>query len=40
MRAALLEQDNLRLRIEVAQLKAETDKLRHLLVGGQTAQMT
>ena len=29
----MLEQENLRLRVEVAQLKAETDKLRLMLVG-------
>lgn len=32
IRAALLEQENMRLRIEVAALKAETDKLRQMLL--------
>ncbi|KRZ94512.1 Hepatic leukemia factor, partial [Trichinella sp. T8] len=34
VRAALLEQENMRLRIEVAALKAETEKLREMLLTG------
>ncbi|XP_003380252.1 basic region leucine zipper family protein [Trichinella spiralis] len=34
VRAALLEQENMRLRIEVAALKAETEKLRQMLLTG------
>ncbi|CDW57487.1 protein giant [Trichuris trichiura] len=34
VRAALLEQENMRLRIEVAALKAETEKLRQMLLKG------